>query len=176
LILSHFMHMSVMKNYQHILDIGAVVISMAFISYILFVVLKKRQFKWKNITIQSPDLSLTFKQMLVGAGDIFSASLVFYILFSSHFDVSYLHVAVIFLIAQLIGISTQVPGGLGVFEASFLYLYPHTEAEKVPLLATLISFRVLYYFLPFLISCFYLLITGVMHFIFSNNRHHSKNN
>ena len=89
----------------------------------------------------------------------FSASLVFYTLFRAHLDAPYLHVAVIFLISQLIGISTQVPGGLGVFEASFLYLFSHTPDEKLPLLAVLISFRVLYYFLPLLISCLWLIIT-----------------
>ena len=160
LILSHLVHMPALKSYQHLLDIGAIVVSLMFVLYIAFVVLKKRHFKWKNIQINVPSLSLTIKQMLVGAGDILSASFVFYILFSAHLNAPYLYVAVIFLISQLIGISTQVPGGLGVFEASFLYLYPHSSDEKLSLLATLISFRVLYYFLPFFISCLYLIINA----------------
>ena len=98
---------------------------------------------------------MTFKQILLCASDIISAALVFYVLFSFHLDADYLHVAVIFLIAQLIGVSTQVPGGLGVFEATFLYLFDPAKNEKASVFAVLIAFRVLYYFLPLLISCLF---------------------
>ena len=152
LILSHFLHIPRMQGYQNWLDVGAVAVTLALIAYVWFVVKPKRQFKWSNIEISAPSLSLTLKQMFVGGLDIFSASLVFYVLFKAHLDAPYLHVTVIFLISQLIGISTQVPGGLGVFEASFLYLFSPSEVEKIPLLAVLISFRVLYYFLPLAVS------------------------
>ena len=153
LILSHFLHIPKMQAYQHFLDIGAILVTLALLFYLWFVVRPKRQFKWSNIEIKAPSMGLSLKQMLIGGLDIFSASLVFYTLFRAHLDAPYLHVAVIFLISQLIGISTQVPGGLGVFEASFLYLFSHMPNEKLPLLAVLISFRVLYYFLPLAISC-----------------------
>ena len=158
LILSHFMHLDRIHQYQHLLDMGAIVISCAFLLYLWFVVKPKRSFKWHNIIIKSPSLSLSIKQMFVGCFDIVSASLVFYALFSAHLDASYLQVAIIFLIAQVIGICSQVPGGLGVFETSFLYLFPHTIDEKLPLLATLITFRVLYYFLPLAVSLIMLLL------------------
>ena len=157
LILSHFMHLEHLAAYQFWLDAGAIFVTLALLAYVLFVVRPKRRFKWGNIEITAPTLSLTLKQMIAGGVDIFSASLVFYTLFCAHLDAPYIHVAVIFLLAQMIGISTQVPGGLGVFEAGFLYLFQHTPAEKLPLLAVLISFRVLYYFLPLAISCLFLL-------------------
>ena len=176
LILSHFLHLNHIHKYQHLLDAGAVAITIMFLTYLWFVVRPKRCFKWHNITIKAPTLRLTAKQMLVGSFDIISASLVFYTLFRAHMDASYLQVAIIFLIAQVIGIASQVPGGLGVFEAGFLYLFPHTDAEKLPLLAVLITFRALYYFLPLAASVLWLLIDSGIKFISSNNHHQTTNN
>lgn len=164
LILSHFLHLNRIHQYQHILDMGAVIISLMFLLYLWFVVRAKRCFKWHNITIKAPTLTLTAKQMLVGSFDIVSASLVFYTLFRAHLNASYLQVAIIFLIAQVVGICSQVPGGLGVFEAGFLYLYPHAPDEKLPILAALITFRVLYYFLPLIASILWLLFDSGRNF------------
>ena len=157
LILSYFFHIPKMHTYQGMLNFSAIVISLALFIYICFFVRLKKKFKLSVTEIKLPSMQMTFKQILLGASDIISASLVFYILFSFHLDADYLHVAVIFLIAQLIGVSTQVPGGLGVFEATFLYLFDPSKNEKASVFAVLIAFRVLYYFLPLLISCLFML-------------------
>ena len=120
LILSHFLHLDRIHKYQHLLDLGSIAITLMLLFYLWFVVRPKKCFKLHNIIVKAPTLSLTIKQILVGSFDIISASLVFYTLFRAHLEESYLQVAIIFLIAQVIGICSQVPGGLGVFEASFL--------------------------------------------------------
>lgn len=162
LILSHFLKLDRIQKYRHLLDMGAIAITLAFLAYLYFIVKPKRSFKWHNIDIKAPTFSLTFQQILVGSFDIIFSSLAFYTLFRAYLDASYFQVAIIFLIAQIIGISSQVPGGLGVFEASFLYLYPHTHNEKSAVLSALISFRLLYYFTPLIITGLSLAIMQIL--------------
>ena len=104
---------------------------------------------------------MTLRQILIGSMDMIATSLVFYTLLRYHLDVHFFHVVSIFLLAQLIGISTQVPGGLGVFEGMFLYLFVHTPPEKAPILAALITFRIMYYFIPLGLSGLFFLTTAV---------------
>ena len=71
-------------------------------------------------------------------------------------ETPFIETFVIFIIAQCVGFATQVPGGLGVFEGTFLYLYPYIETEKAGIIASLILFRLIYYFLPFILSgCYF---------------------
>lgn len=148
LILSSLFHLTPGSTDIKWFDIGAVVVSLLVLLYWVFVVRPKRKINFKNIQIQAPSPQITLLQMLVGSMDIVAASLVFYTLLRYHMDVNIIHVFTIFTLAQLIGISTQVPGGLGVFEGAFLYLFVHTPAEKGGILAALITFRILYYFVP----------------------------
>lgn len=148
LILSSLFHLTPGSTDIKWFDIGAVVVSLLVLLYWVFVVRPKRKINFKNIQIQAPSPKITLLQMLVGSMDIVAASLVFYTLLRYHMDVNIIHVFTIFTLAQLIGISTQVPGGLGVFEGAFLYLFVHTPAEKGGILAALITFRILYYFVP----------------------------
>jgi len=113
--------------------------------------------KWKK-AFTLPSVQLKITQLIIGVADCLAATLVFYTLFRGHLSGDYFYVACVFLMAQIIGIISQVPGGLGVFEATFLSLFPHSVDQKGPLLATLISFRVLYYFLPLLCSCLLLML------------------
>ncbi len=55
----------------------------------------------------------------------------------------------IFLLAQIVGAGSQVPGGLGVFESVFLLLLaPGAEAPAV--VGALLAYRAVYYLLPLL--------------------------
>lgn len=148
LILSGIFHLTPGTTDIRWFYMGAVVVSMLVILYWIFIILPRRKINFKNIEILAPSAKITLLQMLVGGLDITAASLVFYTLLRFHMDVNIIHVFTIFTLAQLIGISTQVPGGLGVFEGAFLYLFVHTPAEKGGILAALITFRILYYFVP----------------------------
>ncbi len=62
-----------------------------------------------------------------------------------------MYVVQIFLLAQIAGIISQVPGGLGVFEAVVLVLLP----EKLPqdaALAALLVYRAVYYLIPLAVA------------------------
>jgi glycosyltransferase 2 family protein len=58
--------------------------------------------------------------------------------------------AVVFILATLLGFASHAPGSLGVFDAAMLVALPQFGREQ--LLATLLVFRVLYFVIPFTIA------------------------
>jgi uncharacterized membrane protein YbhN (UPF0104 family) len=59
-------------------------------------------------------------------------------------------VLVIFVTATLLGTVSHVPGSLGVIEAALLIGLPQFRKEE--LLAALLTFRVAYFVIPFLLA------------------------
>ena len=126
------------------------------LSYYYFIVIPKRNLKIGKQVIQAPDKKTTLKQIVVGLGDNMTLFITFYTVFSYYIDASFLEAFTVFIIAQSIALATQVPGGIGVFESSFLLLFPHEQSEKTGILASLAVFRVVYYFIPFIVAGIYL--------------------
>ena len=56
----------------------------------------------------------------------------------------------VFAVAMTLGLLSHVPGGIGVFETVILLAVP--GAPTSDLLASLLVFRFVYYFLPFLVA------------------------
>jgi len=148
--------------YAHFFYIGCVIVDFILSLYIIYIIVRKKSFRIKKIQIKAPTLKQTLLQIFIGTLDISSISLVFYTLLHYHIDCNIIYCFIIFILCQLIGLSTQVPGGLGVFEGSFLYLYAHTPEQKGGIIATLLTFRVLYYFIPFFISGLFFLIRTLL--------------
>lgn len=126
------------------------------LSYYYFIVIPKRNLKIGKQVIQAPDKKTTLKQIVVGLGDNVTLFITFYTVFSYYIDAHFLEAFTVFIIAQSIALATQVPGGIGVFESGFLLLFPHEQSEKTGILASLAVFRVIYYFIPFIVAGIYL--------------------
>lgn len=137
----------------------AFIVDFLFLCYCF--IMPNRQFHTKHFQIKIPSLKQTGLQMLIGSLDIACVSLVFYTILNFHVKTSAAYCFVIFILAQLIGLCTQVPGGLGVFEASFLSLFSHTPEQKGGILAALLTFRIIYYFVPLFISSLYLMLRSL---------------
>lgn len=123
-----------------------------FFIYYYYFVAPERSFKMHGVEIKAPTRNQTIGQILIGLADNFLVFLVFYVILRSYLDVSFVSVFIAFTIAQVIGITTQIPGGVGVLAGIFLYLFPHAAHQKGEILAALIVFRVLYYFVPFILA------------------------
>lgn len=66
-------------------------------------------------------------------------------------EIGYLEVLGVFLLSQFAGLSSQVPGGLGVFEAlTVVILSPSLKPDI--LVAALIIYRIIFYLVPFIIA------------------------
>ena len=95
-----------------------------------------------------PPLRLALAQLGVAALDWSLAASVLFVLLPRTAGLSFPVVLGAFLTAQLAGILSHVPGGLGVFEGLMvLLLAPYLDASRV--VGALLAFRAIYYLLPF---------------------------
>ena len=103
--------------------------------------------RWR---LQLPSVRTALKQILVGAFDWGLAAAVLYVLMPDGLNNGFGHFLAIFVIAQIIGLVSHVPGGLGVFEAVMLAGFGATGNAELtaPILGALAAFRVIYYLVP----------------------------
>ncbi len=111
----------------------------------------------KEIEFDTPSPQMALAQMIIGSADILMASLVLYFIMESYIDIPFFTFIGVFITAQLLGIYSQVPGGLGVFEVVFTNLLPE-DLNQATLFAILILYRIIYYLLPLIISGIILII------------------
>ncbi len=102
---------------------------------------------WKVVL---PSLRLTLLQILIGIIDLGFCALAIYLLMPVHPDIDFVSVAVVFILATLLGFASHAPGSLGVFDAAMLVALPQFGREQ--LLATLLIYRVLYFMAPFVVA------------------------
>jgi hypothetical protein len=96
-------------------------------------------------------LNLSLAQIAVTSCDWALAAAVLYVLLPAHPDLNYFIFFGSYLLAQIAGIISNVPGGLGVFETVLLLLISPPIASD-QLLGALLVYRVVYYFLPLLVG------------------------
>ncbi|HTV19174.1 MAG TPA: bifunctional lysylphosphatidylglycerol flippase/synthetase MprF, partial [Polyangiaceae bacterium] len=128
----------------------------------LFVINARRQRPWKlsRWEFRPPRLSLAIGQLIVAALDWSLAALILFVLLPPG-SVSYPALALTFLLAQLAGLVSHVPGGLGVFETVMLTaLGKHVGVA--PLVAALAAFRAMYYLLPLLVAALLLVASELL--------------
>jgi glycosyltransferase 2 family protein len=97
-----------------------------------------------------PSAKLTLLQILIGVVDLAFCATAMYMLVPTEPHVGYVSVAVVFILATLLGFASHAPGSLGVFDAAMLIALP--EFGKEQMLASLLVFRILYFIIPFATS------------------------
>jgi phosphatidylglycerol lysyltransferase len=119
--------------------------------YLLWSALRKNPLKIKEWELPIPSLRISIPQTAIAAMDWTLAGTVFYALLPPSAGLSFPTVLSVFLLAQIAGLVSHVPGGLGVFEAVVLHLLsPVISASSV--LGSLLAYRVVYYLLPLMIG------------------------
>lgn len=114
----------------------------------------KKRISFKNWTFIFPGLELSIKQVIIASLDWLLVASVLYVLLPEA-GISFFSFLGVFLIAQIIGLFSQVPGGLGVFE-SVMLLYLSNFMEGSQVLGILLVYRIIYYILPLLGALFVL--------------------
>jgi uncharacterized membrane protein YbhN (UPF0104 family) len=102
------------------------------------------QHGWKVVL---PSARLTLLQVLIGVVDLGFCALAIYLLMPAQPDISFISLAVVFILATLLGFASHAPGSIGVFDAAMLVALPEFGREQ--LLATLVVYRILYFLIPF---------------------------
>ena len=105
----------------------------------------------KEVEFDIPSFKMALAQVFIGAADILMASLVLYFSLIAFADIPFDVFIGVFIIAQVLGVFSQVPGGLGVFEGLFMFIIPGNNNAAL-LFGTLIAYRIIYYLLPLVVS------------------------
>ena len=124
-----------------------VIMLMLVAAYATLTIIKRAPFAIRELEIQLPSIRLLVLQLIIAALDWMLASLVLFVLLDPGTTVSYPAFLAVFLLAQLAGLISQVPGGLGVFETVVvLMLSARLPASQI--FGALLAYRLLYYWLP----------------------------
>jgi glycosyltransferase 2 family protein len=99
---------------------------------------------WKVVL---PSARLTLLQILIGVVDLGFCALAMFLLMPQQPGIDFVSLAVVFILATLLGFASHAPGSLGVFDAAMLVAL--WQYDKEDLLAGLLLFRLLYYIVPF---------------------------
>ena len=91
------------------------------------------------------------EQIAISSLDWSLAGAVLYALLPDSWNITFFHFLGVFLFAQVAGLLSKVPAGLGVFESMMVLLLP-PELPHPQLLAAMVAFRGVYYFLPLLVA------------------------
>jgi uncharacterized membrane protein YbhN (UPF0104 family) len=108
---------------------------------------KRRELGQKGWKVVLPSAPLTLVQILIGVVDLGFCAFAMYLLIPADPPIDFLSLAVVFILATLLGFASHAPGSIGVFDAAMLVALPEFGREQ--LLATLLVFRILYFVIPF---------------------------
>jgi glycosyltransferase 2 family protein len=122
---------------------------LAIVSYLGWLSLgeNRRELGQNGWKVALPSARLTLVQILIGVVDLGFCALAMYLLVPAQPHIDFMSLAVVFILATLVGFASHAPGSIGVFDAAMLVALPQFGREQ--LLATLLVFRVLYFVIPF---------------------------
>jgi uncharacterized membrane protein YbhN (UPF0104 family) len=126
----------------------------AVLTYLVWVTIRRRRVLIKGFRLELPGLGLSLGQIALGVIDQCAAAGVLYVLLPSHAELDFFAFAATYVFACILGVASNAPGGIGVFEAAMLKAVPVASEEA--LLASLVLFRVIYYLVPFLFALAFL--------------------
>jgi phosphatidylglycerol lysyltransferase len=126
----------------------------ASVAYVAVAARRREPLAFRGIELPLPGLRLALNQVALSCLDWGLAAAALYALLPDHRGLDYPQLLAVFLLAQLAGVASQVPGGLGVLEATILYLLTRlVPTMPVPqILGALLAFRGIYYFAPLLVA------------------------
>lgn len=115
-------------------------------AYLVAVVTRRGPLRLGRWTLPLPSPMIACAQLAVSAADWALAGAVLYVLLPAS-KLSFLGLLGAFLAAQLLGLASHVPGGVGVFEGLMVVLLqPFLSSAQV--LPALVVYRLVYYLLP----------------------------
>ena len=119
--------------------------------YWSLLLLRKKPFIIRGMELFLPSPGLSLAQTLIAMIDLIISALILYLFLPDSMGISFHAFLAVYIAAQILGLFSQVPGGLGVFEGTFLYLL----GGSIPagsVFTALLVFRLVYYFVPLVLS------------------------
>jgi len=116
------------------------------ICYLLAVSFRQKPLHLRNWVLPLPTMRLAWTQLLIGSLDWVLAGSVLFVLLPEATRPSLLQFLGIYLLAQVVALISNIPGGLGVFESIILLSTPGIPADA--LVGSMLIYRGIYYLLP----------------------------
>ncbi len=130
-------------------------------AYIIAGALGKDHLTIKKWQIPIPGVRVSLTQILIASADWLLAGSVLYILLPHGNRPSFPQFVSLFMLAQFAGLISNVPAGIGVFESMGVILFaPFYTAPEI--LASLLTYRAIYYFLPLSLAAAFLFVHEVL--------------
>ena len=117
-------------------------------AFLLWCARRRRPLVVRGWELRLPPLPLAAAATASSTLDWALAAAALYMLLPPLPGVGLLGFPAIFMLAQTVGLASQVPAGLGVFEAAMLLLLAPTGAPRAAVLGALLLYRAIYYLLP----------------------------
>ncbi|HSP07788.1 MAG TPA: lysylphosphatidylglycerol synthase domain-containing protein, partial [Acidobacteriota bacterium] len=133
-----------------ILPTGVLVILLTLV-YLVLANRGPREMRIRNWTFVLPSPRLAVLQVAVSTFDWALAGLVLYVLLPPVPGISFAGFLGLFVVAQVAGVISHVPGGLGIFETAILLILSQS-AEASIIMGSLLAYRIIYYLLPLVLS------------------------
>lgn len=115
--------------------------------YLVLAAFVRTRLRFRRWTLDLPVLPLAAGQVAIGALNFACVAACLHQLLAAFSEVAYLEVAAVYVVGNVTALISHVPGGLGVLEATVLYLLPAGAA-----IGALVAFRLVYFFVPLAIG------------------------
>ncbi|MBN8554757.1 MAG: UPF0104 family protein [Deltaproteobacteria bacterium] len=115
--------------------------------FLVFVFYRKKPVPLGSWNIPIPTPQMAAGQIAASSVDWILAASVFFVLLPAGHGMDFLQILQIFILAQIVGLISHVPGGLGIFEA-LIVRFLSENISRPEILGSLLVFRLIYYILP----------------------------
>ena len=107
---------------------------------------KRRHLTVKGQKLVLPSWRFALLQMLISSANWMAMGAIIWLLLGQ--EVNYFFVLGVLLVSSIAGVIVHIPAGIGVLEAVFLALLAGDHASQGTIIAALLAYRVLYFFIP----------------------------
>ena len=122
-------------------------------AYLFAAAFVRRSLHFRDWEFELPSAGLALSQVLVSSLDwLFAAAVLWALLPSNTPQLTFAAFLTAFLLGQVLGLVSNVPGGLGVFELVMLSLLQPPTISRTSLVGVLMLYRVIYYLMPLAIA------------------------
>jgi phosphatidylglycerol lysyltransferase len=139
----------VIVPYVSLRILGGILLVMV-IGYMIASATVKNEWSFRSWRFTFPSFKMAMKQVGIASLDWLLACSVLYVLLPEA-GVPFFSFLGVFLLAQIVGLFSQVPGGLGVFE-SIILLYLSNFMTGSNVIGILLVYRIIYYLIPLLVA------------------------
>ncbi|MEN3754879.1 lysylphosphatidylglycerol synthase domain-containing protein [Mangrovibacter yixingensis] len=130
--------------------IGGVLLALSLGWLLLCSFSPKRTWRVRGRRVRLPGARFTIMQFLLSALNWLIMGATIWLLMQQQVD--FMTVLAVTLLSSIAGVIIHIPAGIGVLEAVFLALLPSSQISHGSIIAALLVWRALYYFIPLIIA------------------------